>query len=59
LPLRILDHFSTCGSAKTKFSQEYMMVMDVRRDLDREGWKFREMGKVIIDIPGHGKTLPV
>jgi hypothetical protein len=34
------------------------MVLDVRRELDKEGWEFREMGKVIIDIPGYRKTFP-
>jgi hypothetical protein len=43
---------------EAKFTQEYMMVVDMRRELDREGWVFREMGKVIIDIPGFRKTLP-
>jgi hypothetical protein len=50
LPLRILDHFSTCGLAKTKFTQEYMMVLDARRELDKEGWEFREMGRVNIKL---------
>ena len=50
LPLRILDHFSTCGSAKTKFTQEYMMVLDARRELDKEGWEFMEIGRVNIKL---------
>jgi hypothetical protein len=34
------------------------MVLDVRKELDKEGWVFREMGKVKIDVPGYRKTLP-
>jgi hypothetical protein len=35
-----------------------MMVLDVRRELDKEGWLFREIVKVIIDIPGYKKIPP-
>jgi hypothetical protein len=31
--------------------------MDVRRELDKEGWVFKEMGKVKIDVAGYRKTL--
>jgi hypothetical protein len=34
------------------------MSLDMWRELDKERWAFREMGKVIIDIPGYRKTLP-
>jgi hypothetical protein len=48
----------TPKTIEAKFTNIYPMVIDVERELDREGWKFREMGKVIIDIPGYKKTLP-
>jgi hypothetical protein len=34
------------------------MVLDMRWELDKEVWEFREMGKVIIDIPGSSKIIP-
>lgn len=40
------------------FTQEYVMVADVRSELDKEGWQFKKMGKVKINVPGFRKTLP-
>jgi nuclear transport factor 2 (NTF2) superfamily protein len=45
------------NSIEARFMGEYITVADMIRELDKEGWEFKEMGKVIIDIPGYRKTL--
>jgi 3-methyladenine DNA glycosylase Tag len=48
---------ATTETIIAKFTNIYSMVLDVERELDKEGWVFKEMGKMIIDIPGYRKTL--
>jgi hypothetical protein len=46
------------NSIEAKYSKTYLMALDILRALDKEGWQFKKMGRVKIDVPGHRKTLP-